>query len=189
MKVILSIVIALFVIGCSENTQKEEQVVETKKVEVVEEKSTLDKAGDKASEAKEELTQKVTEATDTVVDTVSEVTEEVSAKVSESTQTVSKKASEVVDTVSDKVAKVTKPKIDADLLYNKCAGCHGGMGERAALGKSAVIRDWSPKQIEHALKGYRDGTYGRTMKAMMTQQVRDMSDAELKALSLYIAEK
>ena len=178
MKVVLSIVIAFFIIGCSENAPKETEVVETKKIEVVKEKSTLEKASDKVSKAK-----------DTVVEKASEVKDEVSAKVSQSKEAVSQKTKEVVTSIKDKVAETSAKAIDADLLYNKCAGCHGGMGERAALGKSAVIRDWSAKQIEHALKGYKNGTYGRTMKSMMQSQVRTLSDADIKALATYISDK
>ena len=178
MKVILSIVIAFFIIGCSEEAPKEEKVVDTKKTEIVKEKSTLEKATDKVQEVKEDLSTKVTEAK-----------ESVSAKVDEVKVDLKETTTDVVDSISDKVAEVTAKGIDADLLWNKCAGCHGGMGERAALGKSGVIRNWSVKQIEHSLHGYQDGTYGRSMKAMMQTQVKGLSDAEINAIARYISDK
>ena len=178
MKILFSVLIAIFAIGCSQDTTQKEEVVEAKQIEVVEEKSALDKATDKAKEVKDELQEKVTE-----------VKEDVVTAVNESTEVVSEKVEEAIDAIEEGVNEVTASEIDADLLYNKCTNCHGGSAERSALNKSGVIRDWSAKQIESALLGYQDGTYGRTMKAMMQQQVRNLSKEEIKALSIYIADK
>lgn len=189
MKVIVSIIMTLFIIGCSQEAPKEEKVVETKKVENVAEKSTLEKATDTVKEAKEDLSVKVTEVKESLVEKVKEVKVDLKEKATESKEAVKETTSEVVDTITDKVAEVTGNEIDADLLWNKCSGCHGGMGERAALGKSGVIRNWSVKQIEHSLHGYQDGTYGRSMKEMMQSQVRGLSDAEISAIARYISDK
>ena len=51
--------------------------------------------------------------------------------------------------------------------YAKCAGCHGADGEKAALGKSKIIKDMPKAEFVAALKGYQDGTYGGAMKNLM----------------------
>lgn len=156
MKIALSVVLALLIIGCSSETPKEEKVLETKKVTIVEERSTFEKTTDEVTKVNEN----VKEAT-----------------------------KELVVSVKDTVAKIETKTIDAELLYSKCSGCHGSLGERVALGKSAIIGNWPAKQIEQALLGYQVDTYGSTMKTMMQSQVKDLSVAEIKALSKYISEK
>ena len=48
--------------------------------------------------------------------------------------------------------------------YAKCATCHGAAGEKAALGKSKIIKDMTKADFVSALKGYQDGTYGGAQK-------------------------
>ena len=67
-----------------------------------------------------------------------------------------------------------------------CAGCHGQNFEQAALGKSKIVKDMSLKDIVEALKGYKEGTYGDTMKELMVKQVAGLKDSELEAMSLLI---
>ena len=187
MKLIVSMLVAFFIVGCSQekkNEAQEAEAVTTQKVKVAEEKSALDKAkeelDDKVSEAKEELSV----AKEEIKNKVSEAKESLDTKL----ESVKETTAEVVEEVKEKVASVTEEEIDGSALYNRCANCHGGMGEISALGKSAVIRNWSMKQIESALLGYKAGTYGRTMKGMMQQQVKNLSDAEIHALAKYISE-
>ena len=65
-----------------------------------------------------------------------------------------------------------------------CAGCHGQYFEKAALGKSKIVKDMSLKDIVNALKGYKAGTYGGAMKQIMVNQVKDLKDSDIEALSL-----
>ena len=67
--------------------------------------------------------------------------------------------------------------------YAKCAGCHGANGEKAALGKSKIIKDMSKAEIVAALKGYKDGSYGGPMKGLMKGQVTPLSDADFQAIA------
>ncbi|WP_298751094.1 c-type cytochrome [uncultured Arcobacter sp.] len=67
--------------------------------------------------------------------------------------------------------------------YTKCAGCHGANGEKAALGKSKIIKDMSKADIVASLKGYKDGTYGGPMKGLMKGQVMTLSDADINAIA------
>jgi len=67
--------------------------------------------------------------------------------------------------------------------YAKCAGCHGGAGEKSALNKSKIIKDMSKADIVAALKGYQDGTYGGAMKGLMAGQVKGLSAADMQAIA------
>lgn len=64
-----------------------------------------------------------------------------------------------------------------------CQGCHGANMEKAAMGKAKVIKDLSKADIEAALKGYKDGSYGGPMKGLMKAQADKMSDEDIKAFA------
>jgi len=64
-----------------------------------------------------------------------------------------------------------------------CAGCHGANFEKVALGKSKVVKDMTKADIEKALKGYKDGTYGGAMKAVMKGQASKLDDAAIKEIA------
>ena len=64
-----------------------------------------------------------------------------------------------------------------------CTGCHGKQFEKKAMGASKVVKDMSHEAIVAALKGYKDGTYGGAMKGMMVGQVKNLSDADMKAIA------
>jgi len=72
-------------------------------------------------------------------------------------------------------------------LYKKCVACHGAAGEKAALGKSKIIKDMGAAGIITALKGYKDGTYGGPMKAVMKGQASPLTDAQITCIAAYIA--
>lgn len=67
--------------------------------------------------------------------------------------------------------------------YAKCVACHGTNGEKVALGKSKIMKDLPKEEIITALKGYKDGTYGGPMKAIMKPQVAGLSDADIQAIA------
>jgi cytochrome c-type protein NapB len=67
-----------------------------------------------------------------------------------------------------------------------CAACHGKDWEKAALGKSKIVKDLSHAEIATALKGYKDGSFGGPMKGVMKGQVAKYSDADLDAFALTI---
>jgi len=64
-----------------------------------------------------------------------------------------------------------------------CAGCHGASFEKKAMGKSKVVKEMSKEDIVKALKGYKDGSYGGAMKAMMKGQVASLSDADMASIA------
>lgn len=67
--------------------------------------------------------------------------------------------------------------------YEKCVACHGANGEKAAMGKSKIIKDMTKAEFIAALKGYKDGTYGGPLKGLMAGQVTSLSDADMEALA------
>jgi len=67
-----------------------------------------------------------------------------------------------------------------------CVGCHGQHFEKAALGKSKIVKDMSKEEIIAALKGYKDGTFGGAMKGVMKGQVASLDDAAIEALAAEI---
>ena len=72
-------------------------------------------------------------------------------------------------------------------IYAKCAGCHGQSGEKAALGKSAMIGGQSASKTIEQLRGYRVGTlniYG--MGGVMKGQVATLSDNDITNLAAHI---
>jgi len=77
----------------------------------------------------------------------------------------------------------------AALFKTQCASCHGMNGEKKALNKSQVIKDFSKDQIVTALKGYKDGSYGGAMKALMKSKVANLSDADIDAIAGAVAAK
>jgi len=64
-----------------------------------------------------------------------------------------------------------------------CTGCHGKNMETAAMGKAKIIKDMSKADIAAALKGYKDGSYGGPMKALMAAQANKMSDDDIAAFA------
>lgn len=75
--------------------------------------------------------------------------------------------------------------VTASAEFNEasCTGCHGANFEKAAMGKSKVVKDMTAEEITTALKGYQDGSYGGAMKAMMKGQAANMTDADIKAFA------
>jgi len=87
------------------------------------------------------------------------------------------------------MATMTLSAADGAALFNKCAACHGAKGEKHALGKSKIINTMTPDDIVKALNGYKDGTYGGPMKAVMKGQAAPLSEEDIKAIADFIGAK
>lgn len=74
-------------------------------------------------------------------------------------------------------------------LYTKCVACHGSTGEKSALNKSLIIKDMSKADFVSAMKGYKDGSYGKDQKALMKVQVTTLSDAQIEEIASFIVKK
>lgn len=74
-------------------------------------------------------------------------------------------------------------------LYQKCIACHGKGGEKKALGVSLIIKDMAKIDFITAMKGYKDGSYGNTKKALMKPQVAKLTDAQIEEIATYITKQ
>lgn len=64
-----------------------------------------------------------------------------------------------------------------------CTSCHGGDWSKRALGKSQVVSQMTHADIAEALVGYKDGSYGGSMKGLMRGQLVKYSNDELEAFA------
>ena len=176
MKILFPLLVAMFLISCSDDS----------------------KTSSATSTAKEEILKQVNETTRQVQKSAQVVVEQVKIVTKESVEEVKKSSAKVVSEVAHKTAEVAKdievqakevvkPAIDGAKLFAKCAGCHGSHGERKALGKSQLIQAWSEEKTLTALHGYKDGSYGSSMKGVMKSQISKFSDAEIQAVAKYIS--
>lgn len=78
---------------------------------------------------------------------------------------------------------------DGAALFQKCTSCHGSNGEKHALNKSKIINEMSKEEIITALKGYKDGSYGGAMKALMKGQISTYDDMQINTVAEFIAAK
>jgi len=95
---------------------------------------------------------------------------------------VEKKTAEVKKEIT--VVKATK---SGEEIFKACTACHGVKADKPALGKSQIIKGWDASKVSAALNGYKDGTYGGAMKALMIGQVGFLTDEEVEAVSEYIS--
>jgi cytochrome c553 len=138
MKVLLSILLVLFLVGCvSDNQHHEIKKIENKKVY-----STK------------------------VVEVIPDVKQEV---------------------VPMAIKNVTMTRLSGKDIFKSCSSCHGLNADKKALGRSQVIKGWEAKKISFALHGYKNKTYGGSMKGLMKSQVEKLSDADIEAVSTYIS--
>jgi len=75
---------------------------------------------------------------------------------------------------------------NADALYKPCAGCHGLEGEKVANGVSKIINQMNKEDFIAAMEGYKDGSYGGNLKALMRGQVMRLSKEDIEALATKI---
>jgi len=87
------------------------------------------------------------------------------------------------------VGTFTAASADGAEVFKKCVACHGVNAEKKALGKSEIIQGWEAKRVMAALKGYKDGTYGGAMKALMKGQVASLDDTQIEEVAKYIESK
>ncbi len=74
--------------------------------------------------------------------------------------------------------------LKSSINLTSCKSCHGVDFEKAALGKSKVVRDMTKAEVTEALIGYKDGTYGGSMKNMMKSHVVKYSDEQLSTTGI-----
>jgi cytochrome c553 len=178
MKILLSTVLATFLfVGCSDNNEKKtEEAAQSVK------ETTL-----KSVSKVEEVVKDTAEVTKEVAEATVEVSKEIATEVKDTTEVAVEKTQESVKEVAQEVEKATEIARDGKTIYKACSGCHGVSAETPALGKSQVIKGWEVAKIEKALTGYKDGSYGGTMKGVMKGQANKLSEADIKAVAEYIS--
>lgn len=77
----------------------------------------------------------------------------------------------------------------ANSELNRCHGCHGTNFEVSAFNKSKIVSDMDELEIAEVLKGYKNGTYGGPLKAMMKIQVARYDDKTLEDMAKEIKSK
>jgi len=208
MKIGLSIVLAFLLVGCGDETSKQEAkstVVETKQevvkpVEPISVKATktvetVVEAVTPTNETVKQVKENVVEVVDKVVpsaQTLEAVKKKVIETSTKTVQTVTTATNKAVESAKTIVADVVAPSspvssVNGKVVYKACIGCHGANGEKKALGKSQIIAGWDSAKVSEALNGYIAGTYGGAMKGLMKGQVSKLSTDDIKAVSDYIS--
>ena len=163
MKIAIAVSLTLLLLGCSEDqAQKTKNVTAEESVKMA------------------ENVQNITEnSIETAQNSLKKIAKEVNVK-------VVNKSKEVIEETSKTIAK-KELTIDGSKIFAKCVSCHGKNAEKKALNKSKVIQGWSVLEVTTAINGYKDGSYGSTMKGVMKPQVNKLSDAEIQAVSEFIS--
>ena len=76
---------------------------------------------------------------------------------------------------------------DGAALYAQCAGCHGDDGGKAALGAARPVKGQTAEALYGKLKGYAEGSYGGSKKAVMAGVAKKLSDEDMRALAAHMA--
>ncbi len=210
MKYFLPILAMFLLLGCSDQSKKDTtevtktvQKAEVQKpvvkpvVKVAEKNTNTIKEAVKNVDVKKvvkETTQKVKEITKVVVEKTKEATKAVkemanvdTAKVGADIKNMESKVSNAMGMMQTTPAKTS---VDgASLFASKCSSCHGKKAEKHALGKSEIIAGWTSDKVKKALHGYKNGTFGGSMKVIMKGQVSKLSDADISALATFVSKQ
>jgi cytochrome c553 len=168
MKIILSVALTMLLLGCSDDSKQEMQGKLNKHIEVA--------------------TKKATELTKESIETVKEVASDAQEMIEDTANDAAEALEETTQEVQEKVAPTPTASNDGVKLYqSQCLTCHGANAEKKALTKSQVIQGWSVTKLKDALSGYKNKTYGASMKTIMEGKTKNLSDADIDALAEYIS--
>jgi cytochrome c553 len=70
--------------------------------------------------------------------------------------------------------------------YVQCASCHGADGRSTVVPQYPKIGGQTAEYVVNALKAYRDGRRTGTYAAMMAAVAKQLSDADIADLALYV---
>lgn len=162
MKIIIWVAVAIFLIGCSDESS--------------------------SSSVQKEISNQATKVAEPVVEEAEKPAIEVPQV---AVEIVDDKSKIVLEEPTDVVEVTTPEPVDSKSgaeLFKVCSSCHGVNAEKRALNKSQVIQAWSEVQVTTALNGYKDGSYGGAMKGLMKSQVSKLSDEDIATLAKHISE-
>jgi len=80
-----------------------------------------------------------------------------------------------------------KETLPIEVTNDSCLGCHGVMFEKSAMGYSRIVNQMSKEDIIASLNGYKNGTYGGEMKALMATHATKLSEEEIEAFAKMIS--
>jgi cytochrome c553 len=91
-------------------------------------------------------------------------------------------------TVEEKKAITKKDRmVIGKKIYNlACASCHGAKGEVAASSSSAKLSDMSREDFIDAIKGYRVGDYGGSLKYSMIPYAQNLTAQDMDNILDYL---
>ena len=135
---------------------------------------------EKIEDIKQEVKTKAVEVKEKIEDIKQEVKTkaiEVKEKIEDIKQEVKTKTVEVRE-------KILETKKDIQVSLGACKGCHGADFQKKALGKSKIVSEMTKDEVSDSLVGYKNGTYGGSMKGIMKGQVAKYSDDALRSTGL-----
>ena len=215
MKIAISVILALFLIGCSDDASKSSDSIDTQTKEVkamaqdtdtvadepTEEDAVSDEAvndmsdniknsADDMKDSADEISEKMKESADDMSDNMKDSSDKMTDSMKESADTMADSASDTANSMADAMTGMMtddSSSVSGKDIFKVCSTCHGVNAEKSALGKSKIIRGWDSVKIENALHGYKEGTYGGPMKAVMKGQVSKLDSEEIEAVAEYIS--
>ena len=186
MKKIVLIATLLVFVGCSSDESKKEPK-QIQKQEVVKEVKKEVVTVEKVEEVKPKIVEQVVETKPELKVVIEEKAKEEVQKVVEEKIEVKVVQEKEIKEIKEKVKQVVATGKSGEEIFKACTACHGAHAEKAALGKSKIIKAWAADKTLKALHGYKDGTYGGAMKGLMKGQAGFLSDEEMKTVSEYIS--
>ncbi len=215
MKYIISLAAALLLIGCSseqkgsgETTEASPatsivETIQTKTAEAAQEVSKqVEETAQAAKEKTQELVDQAAQGAKEAKENATEVSQHIAKEIKETSQNIQNDVADSTEKISDELKRTTQEIQDAvatqstdsssdgeTLFKRKCASCHGASGEKAALGKSQIIKGWEAGKVITALQGYKEGNYGGAMKGLMASQVASLTQDDMEALAAFIAKQ
>jgi cytochrome c553 len=185
-RILLSLTaVMLLITACSEETQKSAAEATAKTAEAAKAATTdVKKAASELAEATKAKAKALAEEAEKKSKVLATSAEEKAEEVKEKLE---KKAEETTEAV--KKAVTEEEKDEGEVLYAKCAGCHGKDGKTKALGKSELLAGQSKEVLEEKLTAYQAGKRNVAgMGTLMKGQVAGMSEENIEDLAEYISE-
>jgi len=94
-----------------------------------------------------------------------------------------------IDTNSTESNSTQEEKVTIEVNTDNCISCHGELFEKSAMGYSRIVNQMSKEDIIASMNGYKNGTYGGNMKALMAGQATKLSTEEIEAFAELIGKK
>jgi len=132
----------------------------------------------------------VSKSSKKTIDVTKEAATELAKETKEAAHALTKSAQKVFEKAQKSIADIVVAESvspSGKELYEKCKVCHGEYGQKKASSSSDIIAGKSVNFLIDKLKAYRSEDINATgMKAIMREQVKDMTEGQILAVSAYI---